>query len=246
MSNAYDVFCVASEGYEKLFVRKGARPEKLRVTGIPNFDDCEQYRENNFPHKGFVLVCTSDARETLKWWENRRRFIRRAVEIAAGRPLIFKLHPNEDPRRAAAEIARGAPDALVYSSGSAEEMIANCDALITQYSSVAFVGLALEKEVHSYFDIDDLRELLPLQNRASARNIAAVCRELLGDTEARTQEDRIRTKEESPPSMATATATPRIERGTTPTGASPHHLVPEARTRSIALGAVHPRGRASP
>ncbi len=58
-------------------------------------------------------------------------------------------------------------------------MVANCDVLVTQYSSTAFVGLALGKEVHSYFDLAELRRLLPVQNRAAARRIAAVCRELL-------------------------------------------------------------------
>jgi hypothetical protein len=33
--------------------------------------------------------------------------------------------------------------------------------------------------VHSYYDADELRRLLPLQNRSAARNVAAVCRELL-------------------------------------------------------------------
>ena len=47
-------------------------------------------------------------------------------------------------------------------------MIANCDALVTQYSSTVFVGLALGKECHSYWDLDELRRLMPVQN-ASAR-----------------------------------------------------------------------------
>ena len=58
-------------------------------------------------------------------------------------------------------------------------MIANSDVLITQYSSTVFVGLALGKEVHSYFDLAELRRLMPIQNHAAAGNIAAVCRELL-------------------------------------------------------------------
>ena len=40
LSDAYRAFCVASEGYRDFFIRRGARPEKLVVTGIPNFDDC--------------------------------------------------------------------------------------------------------------------------------------------------------------------------------------------------------------
>jgi hypothetical protein len=177
-SNLYDRFCVASEGYRELFVRKGADPDKLVVTGIPNFDDCARYARNAIPAHGYVLVCTSDARETWKL-DNRKRFIRRAVALAAGRPLMFKLHPNEDRARATAEIARWAPAATVYTSGSAEEMVANCAVLICQYSTLAFVGLALGKEVHSYWRIDELRRLLPLQGGGAARRIAQVCRALL-------------------------------------------------------------------
>jgi hypothetical protein len=125
-----------------------------------------------------VLVCTSDSRETFKI-ENRKTIILRAAEIANGRQLIFKLHPNENIPRATQEIAAYAPGALVFANGSAEEMIANCDVLITQYSSVAYVGIALGKEVHSYFDIQMLHRLLPLQHAAAARNIANVCRQVL-------------------------------------------------------------------
>jgi hypothetical protein len=178
LSGRYERFCVASEGYRDLFVANGAPAERIVVTGIPNFDDCRKHERNDFPHRGFVLVCSSDARETFKR-DDRREFIGRCLEIAAGRQLIFKLHPNENAERATREIAALAPAALVYSSGCAEEMIANCDVLITQYSSTVFVGVALGKEVHSYNDVDQVRRLLPLQNRSAARNIAAVCRELL-------------------------------------------------------------------
>jgi hypothetical protein len=58
-------------------------------------------------------------------------------------------------------------------------MIANCNVLITQYSSVVYVGIALGKEVYSYFDVKTLRRLLPLQNASAAKNIARVCRKLL-------------------------------------------------------------------
>lgn len=174
LSGLFDAFCVASEGYRDLFIAKGVDPRKIIVTGIPNFDDCSRYTKNDFPHRHFVLVCTSDSREA--WgFENRKTFIRRAVQVAAGRQLIFKLHPNENVSRATREIHRHAPEALVFSSGSAEGMIANCDVLITRYSSTAYVGLALGKEVHSAFDLDQLRCLLPLQNKSAARNIGRVC-----------------------------------------------------------------------
>ena len=60
-------------------------------------------------------------------------------------------------------------------------MIANCDVLVTQFSSTAYVGLALGKEVHSYFDVEELGRLCPIQNGStSARRIADVCRAVAG------------------------------------------------------------------
>ena len=178
LSDAYRRFCVASEGYRDFFIRKGARADKIVVTGIPNFDDCERYLANNFPHRHYVLVCTSPLREVFRG-EDREAFIRRAVDIAAGRRLIFKLHPAENVKRATREISRCAPGATVFTTGSAEEMIANCDVLITRYSSTALVGLTLGKETHSDFDMDELRRMTPIQNGSAALNIANVCRRLL-------------------------------------------------------------------
>jgi hypothetical protein len=178
LSDAYRVFCVASEGYRDFFLRKGVRPEKIIVTGIPNFDNCRRYCDNNFPHKHYVLVCTSPLREIFQG-EDRDAFLRKAVEIADGRQMIFKLHPNEKAERATREIRRYAPQAMVFTTGSAEEMIANCDELITRFSSTAFVGIALGKETHSDFNMDELRRLMPVQNNSAALNIAKICRRLL-------------------------------------------------------------------
>ncbi len=178
LSLAYQRFCVASEGYRDHFVARGVPEERIVVTGIPNFDDCGRFLKNDFPHRGYVLVCSSDARETFKR-DDRAAFLRRCVEIASGRPLVFKLHPNEDAERAAREIRAAAPAALVFDRGSAEEMIANCDVLVTQYSSTAFVAIALGKECHSYWDVAQLRRLMPLQNGSAARRIASVCGQVL-------------------------------------------------------------------
>lgn len=177
-SGLYDRFCVASEGYRQLFIRKGAPGERIVVTGIPNFDDCNAYARNDFPHRDYVLVCTSDTRETMKR-DDRRAFIRDCVRRAAGRQLIFKLHPNEEPQRNSREIEEEAPGALIYTSGCAEEMVANCSVLIVQYSTLAYVGLALGKEVHSLMEMDALRRQLPLQHGRAAVSIAAVCNDLL-------------------------------------------------------------------
>ena len=175
LSDQYTWFCVASEGYKRQFVSKGANPDKLVVTGIPNFDNCRRFLDNTFALRDYVLVCTSDVRETFGR-EDRKALIRRALRIANGRTLIFKLHPNERVGRATREINRHAPRALVYANGSAEEMIANCSVLITKYSSTAYVGLALGKEVYSDFDVEELRQKMPIQSGTAAEAIAAVCR----------------------------------------------------------------------
>ena len=179
-SNICDVYCSASEGYKNRFVKIGTDAQKLLVTGIPNFDNCGQFMKNDFPHKDYVLVATSDNREVFRK-EDRPAFIRHCVEIAGNRKLIFKLHPNEIFERAIAEIQENAPaNALIYTDGNINEMIANCDEFITQYSSAVYVGMALNKKVHSYFNLEELKQQMPIQNEGkSARNIAQVCRDFL-------------------------------------------------------------------
>jgi len=178
-SNICDVYCAASEGYKQQFARLGTDPSKIVVTGIPNYDNAAVFLNNDFPHRDYVLVATSDIREAFNR-DDRPAFIRRCVGIAGSRKLIFKLHPNEKKERAVAEINELAPSALVYTEGNTEHMIANCEELITQYSTVVYIGIALGKKVHSYFDIDQLRRLAPIQNGGvSAERIADICRQYI-------------------------------------------------------------------
>ena len=178
LSDSYEKFCVASEGYRDLFIRKGVNPEKIVVTSIPNFDNCEQYLHNDFPYHDYVLVCTSDNRETFIY-ENRAKNIRKYVEMAEGGQLIFKLHPNENAERAIREIEQYAPESIVFSEGKTEEMIANSRMLIAQFSSTIFVGSALNKIVHCGLPPEVLKSLTPLQNKSAAKNIANVCRQVI-------------------------------------------------------------------
>jgi hypothetical protein len=178
LSGKYQRFCVASQGYRELFAARGAPAERLVVTGIPNFDDCAAFTQNDFPHRDYALVCTSDARETFKL-HDRKGFIQRALRVAGPRPVFFKLHPNENVARARREIETWAPGARVFAEGPTDAMIANCAVLITHWSSVAFVGLALGKEVHSSHPLAELRRLLPEQNRSAAQRIGRVCWEVL-------------------------------------------------------------------
>ena len=176
-SNIPDLYCVASEGYKEHYIKMGVHPGKIIVTGIPNFDNAEAFRNNDFPHKGYVMVATSDIRETFRK-EDRVSFIKRAVEIAGGRQLLFKLHPNESKERAEKEIRENAPpDSLVFQEGNTNHMIANCDELVCQYSTIVYLGMALGKKVHSFFDMDYLRRTMPVQNGGmSAERIAEVVR----------------------------------------------------------------------
>lgn len=178
LSHAYQKFCVASEGYRELFIRKGVAAAKIAVTGIPNFDNAEQFRYNTFPLRGYVLALTSARRETFKY-ENRRAFIRRALTLANGRLLVFKLHPNENHVRARREIAHHAPQALIFTEGNTNHMIANCELMVTRYSSAVYIALALGKEIHADIDLATLKRLAPLQNGGtSAQRIAEICRSL--------------------------------------------------------------------
>ncbi len=182
LSHQYDVFCVASEGFRNQFIDRGVNPNKIYVTGIPNFDDFEKFTGYDFEHKNFVLVATSDTRETLKY-ENRKKLIQYAQKIANGRKLIFKLHPNENIKKRTAELKKYAPEALVYHGIGIDPLIANCDVLITRFSSTIFPALALGKEVHCDIDINIVKSLVPIQNRGtSAKSIADVSRELLLST----------------------------------------------------------------
>ncbi|MVM36044.1 hypothetical protein GO755_38885 [Spirosoma sp. HMF4905] len=182
-SNLCDVYCVASEGYKSFFTKMGTDAQKILVTGMPNFDNVKKFLTNDFPHRDYVMVATSDIRETFRT-EDRPAFIREAIELAKGRQLLFKLHPNEVWERAEAEIRQIAPsDTLIFQQGNTNEMIANCAELVTQYSTVVYVGMALGKPVSSYFNLDELRQLTPLQNNGtSAENIARICRDFVAFT----------------------------------------------------------------
>ncbi len=187
LSNAYDMFCVASHGYKELFIQKGVNPRKIAVTGIPNFDHAASYLENDFPHDNYILATTSCGRETLMRVD-RIGFLHYVRRIASGDKIIFKLHPNENMDRAKREIKEILPEALIYTNGNVHHMIAKCNALITEFSSVVFTALALGKKIYANFDLEKIRPLTPLQNGGtSAQNIASICEQLIGQPIRQTQ-----------------------------------------------------------
>ncbi|WP_322509585.1 hypothetical protein [Anaerolinea sp.] len=179
LSDAYHRFCVASNGYREVFIRKGVNPAKIVVTGIPNFDNAVSYLNNDFPLRGYVLVATSATRETMRY-HNRLNFLLKVKSHTNGKPVIFKLHPNENIPTATREIRQFFPEAPIYVEGNVHHMIANCDMLIAQNTSAIFTAVALGKPVISDLDTETLRKLLPLQNGGkSAERIAEVARQLL-------------------------------------------------------------------
>ena len=171
--NICDIYCVASNGYKQQFIGMGTEEKRILVTGIPNYDDIPSFLNNDFPHHGYVMVATSDIRETFRK-EDRPQFLRDCVRIADGRQLLFKLHPNEEKDRAISEIKQYCPaDTLIFTEGSTEHMIANSVELITQYSTVVYIGIALGLKVHSYFDVEHLKTLMPDQNEGSSSGFIA-------------------------------------------------------------------------
>lgn len=179
-SNKCDLYFTASDGYSSHIASMGTESDKIIATGIPNFDNAAQYLNNEFPHQNYVFVCTSDIRE-LGGVEDRLGFIQKCIKIAEGRRLIFKLHPNEKFGRAKREIRKLTPtNTLVFQNGNTNEMVANCDELITQWSSVVYVGIALGKKVHSNFDLDTLLKLSPIQNNGtSSKKIAEIAKSFI-------------------------------------------------------------------
>jgi hypothetical protein len=179
LSDAYDIFCVASHGYREHFIKKGVRPEKIAVSGIPNFDHLSTACKNDFPFRDYVLVATSPLRETFRP-DDRIAFLYHCIQIAHGRPLIFKLHPTENTKRATREIHRLIPEAQVLTHGNINPMIANASVVITQQSTCTFVAIALGKDVYTNLNINELKHLMPIQNGGmSAQKISEISRRLL-------------------------------------------------------------------
>jgi hypothetical protein len=175
--NKCDIYCAGSEGYKNFISKMGTQKDKIAVTGIINYDDIYKFLNNDFPHRHYVMVATSDIRECYGH-DDRFAFLEECVKKANGRQMLFKLHPNEEVQRAVSEIKAVAPaNSLIYTTGNADHMVANCDELITQWSTLGYVGIVLGKKVNSFFDVEELRKLTPWQNNGtSVDRIADICR----------------------------------------------------------------------
>lgn len=178
-SNLADIFCAMSIGYKNYFSEYGTNPNKILVTGVPNFDNIEALKKSSYHESGYVLVATSDIRE-LGGNDDRYFFINKCIEIAKGKKIIFKPHPNENIERVKNEIYSQIPDATIITEPIIDELIANCDTLVTQYSSCVYIGLILGKKIYSFFPMNDLEAKKPIQNGGeSAKLISEIARDFL-------------------------------------------------------------------
>lgn len=178
-SNQADVYCAMSYGYKDYFHQLGTQKNKILVTGVPNFDNIETLKKETYPESGFVLVATSDIRE-LGGNDDRSFLIKKCIEIAKGKKIIFKPHPNENLERIQSEIYALIPNATIITEPIIDTLIANCDTLVTQYSSCVYIGLTLGKKVYSYFSIEELEAKKPIQNGGqSAQIIANIAKEFI-------------------------------------------------------------------
>jgi hypothetical protein len=89
------------------------------------------------------------------------------------------------------EVERWAPNARCVTSGSGEVLAANCHTLVTEWSTLAYVGLALGKPTYSYRDLEHHKSLLPDQHGRGAENIADVCRRVMARDSARRHEEHV-------------------------------------------------------
>lgn len=125
----------------------------------------QRYRLNDFADKGYVLCRTSDVRRLLVEDRKSSRSVREGRRRAQQAALYGFTSTS---CWLLDEIKSRVPNARVFTSGSAEEMVANCDTLVCKYSTLAYVGLALGKEVFSLFDLEELKACSPGRTRAVA------------------------------------------------------------------------------
>lgn len=178
-SNIADIYCSMSPGYKEYFSEWGTEKGKILVTGVPNFDDINAFKLQPYPERDFVLIATSDIRE-LAGNDDRIYFFQRCREIANGRKVIYKPHPNENLERVKKEVELIIPNVQIITEPILDTLIAHCDTLITQYSSSVYVGLVMGKTVYSYFPIEELESKKPIQNGGkSAELIASIAREYI-------------------------------------------------------------------
>lgn len=182
LSDKYEFFCVASEEYRKFFIERGIKSEKLRVTGISYYDNFEKYRvyPKKIPKlpKKYVLACMSPSWESLglEWDSLISKARRKAKELKI--PLVVKVHPREE-RYQIRRLRK--QNILVYQKPTAEYFAASAKYAFVQSStsiySLIHFGIPTES---TKLDIEKCKKLMAWQNNGtSAKNIAAVCREIL-------------------------------------------------------------------
>ena len=222
LSLAYDRFCVACDGYRHFFERKGVPPERLVVTGIPNFDDCRRFLTNDFPHRGYVLVCTSDAPRDLQARRPAAFLERRADRSRpGGRSSSSSTRTRTGPARRA-EIERvGARRRRLHRSEREphDRQLRRARSRSTPRPSSSSASPSARSATPTS-TLASCGGCCPLQNGGRPpRNIAAVCREVLAQAGARRERRRCPAR------------LPDESREASSRRPGPHRLDPPARAR---------------
>jgi hypothetical protein len=175
LSGAYERLCVASFGYRDRFVELGVARDRMVVTGLPGHDDYQAYASSEMVGSGYVLVCGTRATESVNGF-TLRRLLQRAVAAAGALPILVQLAPDAPIQ----PVARWVPHARIAPKIETDALIAGSSLLISPWVAHAYVAMALGKPVLGQRSLRDLHHFVPVQTRSAARDIAGVCRALLG------------------------------------------------------------------
>jgi len=175
----YDVVCVASPGYRKRFIRNGADPDKIALTGIPEFTTFPDTLPDDVLQRGVVHLVT------LPLWGSLEKEYRKDLQmnlnwIADGRPIYFKLLPTDQPIIATRKIKNTLLNVRVFTGSRNHLKNIYERGLISKRTACLFTASVIGDKLHIFADAEVLRHLKPYQNStASAEKIANVCKNLM-------------------------------------------------------------------
>ncbi|MEQ8852052.1 hypothetical protein [Gimesia sp.] len=168
-----DYVCVPFQQAADNLIRRGIRPEALRVTGNPNFDWVHQFSENTSQAADWRKAHGIGSEDLLALfamkpvWDEKEELIVGSLErVLPDKPelkIALRPHPNGDTRLADNVIARLGSSAFVDDKTALPVAIDSCDALITHKSTVAVEAALLGRQVALFHtDRDYSTHAIPL------------------------------------------------------------------------------------
>ena len=174
LSDRYDIFCVASQGYADRYVRKGLNPEKIKVTGIPRYASLQDARHETTVDRGVVHFATTPLSEPLKP-KVRKAYLKEATQIADGRKIRIKLLPKGHVRRAKRQLRKIFPLVPIVVGDNLNQHFAR-----SRESICVLTAFTMAEKLHIFSDAQDVLSLMQVEQQIdSAEKIAKICRHLL-------------------------------------------------------------------